>query len=1815
MFQFQRLIYCLCLWVIITVWPMNTVKATHILGGEITYKCLGGGLFEFTIKVYRDCNGIPWSQSALALQGPHGTTNLPIMPGSPEDISPRCPGNNYLSCNPPNSANSQNQGSVARYIFRGIVDLSALGPAPPAGYTFHTTQTGNGIPCCRPTINNSDVSNGNQTLVVKMFPYRDPITNVTLTPAQLCDKSPEFATDPTAFSILNPIDTIYLQSLAFDADLDSTSFGIDFPLGTSPAAPYSYNNGYSQGNPLPGLLGPPLVSSINFPINVTTGEIVYNSRTQGTFVTVIKVSAFRCGQKIAEVYRDFSLKILPNPPVSPPVFDPSGPLGGVFSQRPPIIESPFPAIGGVPTFEGTFYAGDTIESFINVADPFPSLSGNPNDPNTWQPLQQTVNVFVRGSQLATNFPALNNCAQPPCARLQRITDNSLPPNPPAFPMGPLNYGNGTVAGFGYSGLAQSGVKLVWATDCSNLPNSLGVCGVQNSTNKFQINAFDDNCPIEGRDARVVNFNLVNVPPLSSVRLDRISISSTFDSVTVYWRNLFGGSGAILDTVTIDSIDLRNYSNQSAAFQRQKSVSRRINSFRQFRLYRQTLNRASGTPITGWTQVNSIAILNANKLVDFSSSLNLSAFDYRYRVGIVSRCDSVEFLSDSLAVSDLYYNSLSRITFPNIRPCLGDTAVAPIAHPSLIGIANASLRLTYNSDSLVYVGFNSLNTAFNGMSIIGGNGVVLMNWSVATNRTIPAGNMVNLRFRVNGSSPVGWDTVISCEFSDENLNIVPQTYSSGSITQNMQYITWNRVICEGQTFSLNGQSYSTSGTYQCRGFGPGGACDTLITLNLNVIPRQTILPAITTCSNLPYSFNGLALTSSGTFFDTLLNSLGCDSILQLNLTVNPTYNQNQSVIICAGTSFAFGGQNLTSSGNYMHTYLTSNGCDSLVYLNLTIAGGGNQVTIQSSSGTNGFCPGGGTRLSLNSNSFSNLSYRWKRNGILIAGAIYDSLYVNQAGSYQLEIEVSPTCTLLSNTMNIALLNCNRITGDLRYDNTNQTPLAGVPVHLKTLLGNIVVSDTTDSSGVYDMAGYANGNYLLDASVNYSWGGVTSTDALLVTRAFNALVTLSQLRLKAGDVNITGSTNGSDALLISRRVTGVISSFVAGNFTNNLPSLNALGNPLVANLRALSTGDVNGTYNPQPTAPTLVLDTVIAGFGSGTATVRFTSSGSGVFERGICWGTSPNPTVYGNKFVFGGSGGYGFTQVFSGSFVGNQLHYARAYARTSSGIFYSNEKTFTTPPGQPCPGVSTVTDIDGNVYQGIQIGTQCWTQSNLKVSKYRNGDNIPTGLSNSAWQGTTSGAYAIYNNDPVNDGLYGKLYNHYAVTDSRGLCPTGWHVPSDGEWNILVKYLDPNADTVCGGCWQSSTAGGALKSTATQPTPGGWNSPNTGATNSSGFTALPGGGRYDNGDFVYLTFNGYWWSSSVSSGSFAWGRYLFSYGRAISRNGTSRTFGFSVRCLKDSSSGGSSASLPTVTTTSATSITSTGATTGGNVTADGGASVTARGVAYGTVQNPSTANSTTSDSTGTGAFTSTLSGLTASTLYYVRAYATNAVGTAYGNEVGFTTLAAAPSFTCGTSTVTDVDNNTYNTVQIGTQCWTQSNLKVSKYRNGDNIPTGLNNSDWQNTTSGAYAIYNNATVNDSLYGKLYNHYAVTDSRGLCPTGWHVPSDAEWTTLTTFLGGLSVAGGKMKSTVTQPTPGGWVSPNTGATNSSGFTALPGGLRNNLGDFFDVPYNGYWWSTILLGSGAPYAGVHALYYGSSDVNRTGNNRTYGFSVRCCRD
>lgn len=197
-----------------------------------------------------------------------------------------------------------------------------------------------------------------------------------------------------------------------------------------------------------------------------------------------------------------------------------------------------------------------------------------------------------------------------------------------------------------------------------------------------------------------------------------------------------------------------------------------------------------------------------------------------------------------------------------------------------------------------------------------------------------------------------------------------------------------------------------------------------------------------------------------------------------------------------------------------------------------------------------------------------------------------------------------------------------------------------------------------------------------------------------------------------------------------------------------------------------------------------------------------------------------------------------------------------------------------------------------------------------------------------------------------------------------------------------------------------------------------------------------------------------------------------------------------------------------------------------------------------------------------------------------------------------------------TVKDIDDNVYNTVMIGTQIWMKENLRVTKYNDSTEIPLVTSNTAWASLTTPAYCSYNNSTNADTInsYGRLYNYYAVNTNK-LCPTGWHVPGDGEWTTLTTYLGGESIAGTKLKETGTAH----WQSPNN-ATNESGFTALPGGFRNVIGSFNGIGVDGYWWSSTDYLKTNAYFRSMSFYY--SDVTRSyGFNKSVGAAVRCVKD
>ena len=199
------------------------------------------------------------------------------------------------------------------------------------------------------------------------------------------------------------------------------------------------------------------------------------------------------------------------------------------------------------------------------------------------------------------------------------------------------------------------------------------------------------------------------------------------------------------------------------------------------------------------------------------------------------------------------------------------------------------------------------------------------------------------------------------------------------------------------------------------------------------------------------------------------------------------------------------------------------------------------------------------------------------------------------------------------------------------------------------------------------------------------------------------------------------------------------------------------------------------------------------------------------------------------------------------------------------------------------------------------------------------------------------------------------------------------------------------------------------------------------------------------------------------------------------------------------------------------------------------------------------------------------------------------------------------------ITDAEGNSYKTVTIGTQQWMAENLKVSKYSDGTTIPNITDITKWQNNTTGAWSYYDDDVANNAKYGKLYNWYAVSKTsngnKNVCPTGWHVPTDAEWTVLTDYLGGESVAGGKLKEVDTTN----WDSPNTDATNTSLFTGLPGGGRNEDGNYYNIGYFGYWWSSSE--NNTFNAWYRILYTNNGNANRNDDYKENGLSVRCLRD
>jgi uncharacterized protein (TIGR02145 family) len=569
------------------------------------------------------------------------------------------------------------------------------------------------------------------------------------------------------------------------------------------------------------------------------------------------------------------------------------------------------------------------------------------------------------------------------------------------------------------------------------------------------------------------------------------------------------------------------------------------------------------------------------------------------------------------------------------------------------------------------------------------------------------------------------------------------------------------------------------------------------------------------------------------------------------------------------------------------------------------------------------------------------------------------------------------------------------------------------------------------------------------------------------------------------------------------------------------------------------------------------------------------GSPVTARGICWGTSQNPTLA-DSTTINGSGIGAFVSSIT-NLAQNTMYYVRAYSTNGVGTFYGNEVSFTTLSFK----CGDVVSYGGQNYNTVLIGTQCWFKENLNVGTMINGANDQT-------DNGVNEKYC-YDNDPANCNIYGGLYQwnetmQYSTTSGvQGICPTGWHLPTDAEWCTITTYIDATVN--CSSTvWSGTNAGGKMKVMGTTY----WNSPNAGATNSSGFTGLPGGGCTLDGAFYYLGSGGWFWSSTDYSPTLAWLRFLSCNDANIFRSPDTKGQGFSVRCLKDETS------------TSQLTVTPTNQ----DVTEDTGSAT------FEVTSNTSWAV----EESVSWLFVSPMSGSGNDTLtvtYDANSSIESRIGqititAAGGNPVVNVTItqADAPQWNCGQSIADARDGKNYNTIQIGTQCWMSKNLNIGNRIAGTTEQTN-------NATIEKYC-YDNSETNCDVYGGLYQWdemmgYSTTPSiQGICPIGWHLPTDADWTELTTYLGGESVAGGKMKETGTTH----WWIPNTGATNSSGFSGLPGGYRYIDFSFQYLGYYGIFWSSTEYSSTNAY--YRHLTDDLADVTRTYDPKGYGLSIRC---
>jgi uncharacterized protein (TIGR02145 family) len=600
--------------------------------------------------------------------------------------------------------------------------------------------------------------------------------------------------------------------------------------------------------------------------------------------------------------------------------------------------------------------------------------------------------------------------------------------------------------------------------------------------------------------------------------------------------------------------------------------------------------------------------------------------------------------------------------------------------------------------------------------------------------------------------------------------------------------------------------------------------------------------------------------------------------------------------------------------------------------------------------------------------------------------------------------------------------------------------------------------------------------------------------------------------------------------------------------------------------------------------VITTTAVSNITATTATSggNITSEGSStVISRGVCWSTGTTPTIADSKTADGAGAGSFPSNIID--LFGGTTYYVRAYATNGSGIGYGMALSFKTS-GQP-PSAPTVTTKNATSIQTSSAQLNGTVNANYysTVVTFEYGTTTTYGSTATATQSPVSGGTNSNVSAPITGLTAGTIY-HYRIKAVNSLGTT-----NSNDITFTTVGLVPTVTTLA--ATNITTVAAQLNGTVNA------NYLSTVVTFEYGITT-------GYGSTATVTLSPVTGSTNTNVNAYINGltegtTYHFRV-KAVNSLGTTNSSDMTFTTL---------GAVPTASTTAITIITTTGATVNGIVNAN--YLSTTVSFEYGlTIGYGSTVTATPNTVTGNTYVSASISGLTVGTNYHYRVVSTNSLGTTNGNDMTFTTAPA---------TVNDVDGNTYNVVAIGAQVWIKENLNTTKYNDGTAIPNVTDNTAWTVLTTGAYSDYSNNPANSTIYGRLYNWYAVDNNaatklasnsgKNVCPTSWHVPTNTEWTTLTTYLGEY-VAGSKLKETGTTH----WTSPNTGATNETGFTALPGGVRgNNDGAYNNIGSNGFWWSSTEYSSALAWFSNMSFYF--TNVNRNNNNKQYGFSVRCVRD